>query len=46
MNAISGARVQPRVERRRRVFKQETQTHGGVKRYGTPLKKILKILNI
>ena len=46
MNTISGARVQPRVEQRRRVFKQETQTHGGVKRYGTPLKKFLKILNI
>jgi len=46
MNAIYGTRTQPRVEQRRRVFKQETQTHWGRKRYGTPLKKNLKILNI
>ena len=46
MNTIYSPRIQPRVEQRQRVFKQETQTHGGVKRYGTPLKKILKILNI
>ena len=46
MNAIYGTRTQLRVEQRTRVFKQETQTHGGVKRYGTPLQKILKISNI
>ena len=46
MNAISGARAQPRVERRRRVFNQETERHGAPKTYGTPLKKNLKILKI
>jgi len=46
MNTIYRSRTQPRVEPRSRVFKQETQTHWGRKRYGTPLKKNLKILNI
>ena len=46
MNTIYRLRTQPRVVQQRCIFKQETETHGGVKRYGTPLKKILKILNI